>query len=204
MEAPTPLKPADGYSPRDRAAGECPSKRYDPIGIIVIRIIALRPEIENLVSRLLQPADKKAFQFKSAVIRGDIPAFMAGLRFFSACRVKSSRGQCRIFFDNPMTLHFDRPLCVKKFPGQGDDSLLGKTELFHIDCPRGRSAEPIDGENPTGGSDIAVPAKRRTCLDGDSGGDPGRQHLIAVLLRLGLEQFPRTPYSPAVPPPPRR
>src|SRR5262245_26838901 len=69
--------------------------------------------------------------------------------------------------------------------------LGGEAELLLQLFQRRRRAERFHAETNAPRAHIPAPAKRARLLHGDAGGDSRRQHLIAILLRLLLEDLPR-------------
>ena len=66
----------------------------------------------------------------------------------------------------------------------------GETELLDEHLQRRRRAERVHADDRSAVADVAVPAERRRLLDRDPRLHRRRQHLVAVGLRLAVEELP--------------
>src|ERR1700756_1539123 len=82
-------------------------------------------------------------------------------------------------------------LTPEQLHGDRDDPLRLKAEFALQLLKRCRRAEGLHADNAAGGADISVPTEHRSLLDGDACRDMRRQDLLAIGLRLVLEDVPR-------------
>src|SRR5262245_19749653 len=81
-------------------------------------------------------------------------------------------------------------LAAEHLQGRRDDVLRLEAEVALQFLERGRRAEGLHADHPALVADIALPAHRRCLLDGKPRLHRRRQHLLAVGLRLVLEDVP--------------
>src|SRR5205807_665902 len=82
------------------------------------------------------------------------------------------------------------PGAAEQAAGPGDDVVGGEAELRHGPGAGRRGAEVVEGEGPAVLPDPALPAEAGGGLDGEPGPDRRGQDLVAVALRLALEELP--------------
>src|SRR3954470_449812 len=73
----------------------------------------------------------------------------------------------------------------------GFDDPLGREPELPLQVLEGRGgAERVHADHPALAADVAVPPEDGRLLDADAGRDVRRNHLVAVLTWLALEQVP--------------
>ena len=75
-------------------------------------------------------------------------------------------------------------------PGRGDNAIDSEAEMLRYHLHRRRQPERAHPQNDAGLAGIALPAERRTFLDGNTRRHCRRQHGVAIRRFLRLEQFP--------------